>query len=168
MSGCRVEVLRLASKSALAFALAWAAPSAALDTGLGAAATMTGVAKGHDGDDVRFGKVRVRLQGIVAPEDHRNLREPGGPEASKHLRNLVDDRELTCLLDGETAGSNMRPSAICYLDDQDIGEAQVRAGHARDCPRYSGGRYAEAEAAAKADGNDLSAIYPLPEYCVSR
>ena len=144
----------------------WGAPSVALDAGQGVAATMTGIAKAHDGDDVRFGKVRIRLQGIAAPEDRRNLREPGGPEATEHLRKLVDGRELTCLLDGETAGRTMRPSAICYLDGHDIGTLQVRAGHARDCPRYSGGRYAEAEAAARADGNDLSAIYPLPDYCV--
>ena len=36
----------------------------------------------------------------------------------------------------------------CYLDGQDVAEALVRAGLARDCLRYSGGRYAAVEPAA--------------------
>jgi len=44
---------------------------------------------------------------------------------------------------------------------------QVRAGHACNCPAFSGGRYAAAEAEARAAGNDLSRIYDLPDYCLS-
>ena len=128
---------------------------------------MIGIATAHDGDDVRFGRVQVRLQGIAAPEDYRGNREPGGPESTRHLAEIIDGREVTCHLDGTTAG-RYRPVGICFLDGDDIGELQVRAGHARDCPRFSGGRYAEAEAAARADGNDLSKIYPLPDYCLPR
>ena len=46
----------------------------------------------------------------------------------------------------------------CYRDGQDVAEALIRAGLARDCPRYSAGRYAAAETAA-------AASLPLPGYC---
>lgn len=134
MSGFDVKVLAIVSGVALTATLAWGA-SSALDAGPGIAATLTGIATAHDGDDVRFGKVRVRLQGIAAPEGHRNLREPGGAEATDHLRNLVDHRELTCLLDGETAGRNMRPSAICYLEAKILApcrSARAMRGTVRD------------------------------------
>ena len=140
------------------------APAVSLDSGATVAATLTGLAVAHDGDDVRFGRVQVRLQGIAAPEDYRGNREPGGPESTQHLAGLVDGHEVTCLLDGTTAG-RLRPVGICYLDGEDIGELQVRAGHARDCPAFSGGRYAAAEAEARAAGRDLSRIYALPGYC---
>jgi micrococcal nuclease len=122
-------------------------------------------AAAHDCDDVRFGRVQIRLRGIAAPEDYRGNREPGGPEATRHLGGLVDGREVTCHLDGTTAGRSRRPVANCFIDGKDVGEMQGRAGHARDCPAFSGGRYAAAEEEARAAGHDLSRIYELPDYC---
>ncbi len=129
------------------------------------AAVLAGEAAARDGDDILFGKVSVRLQGITAPEDRRGTGETGGAEATASLRALVEGRYVVCHLDGTTAGNNWRPAGICYLGDMDIGGFQVASGHARDCPAYSRGRYAEAEAAAKAAGRDLSAVYQLPPYC---
>ncbi|WP_209427146.1 thermonuclease family protein [Pararhodobacter sp. SW119] len=151
--------------AALAATMMASAPVFGLDAGYQVAATMTGVAVAHDGDDIRFGSVQIRLRGIAAPEDYRGNREPGGPEAAQNLAGLVNDREVTCHLDGTTAGRSRRPVAICMLDGKDIGEMQVRAGHARDCPAFSGGRYAAAEHEARAAGDDLSRIYALPGYC---
>ena len=45
--------------------------------------------------------------------------------------------------------SRDRLIGICYLDGVDIGETIIREGLARDCPRYSKGRYAQAEEEAK-------------------
>jgi micrococcal nuclease len=149
--------------AALAAIVVAATPAVSLDAGF-SAATLTGIAVAHDGDDLRFGTVQLRLSGIAAPEDYRGNREPGGPEATRHLAELVDGHEVTCFLDGTTAG-RYRPVGICFLGDEDIGELQVRAGHARDCPAFSGARYAAAEAEARAAGWDLSRIYPLPGYC---
>jgi endonuclease YncB( thermonuclease family) len=70
---------------------------------------------------------------------------------------------VTCFLDGTTALG--RPVAYCEVDGQDIGLLMVRQGHAIDCEIYSGGRYAEAEAQAKAEGRDLSQILGPAEYC---
>lgn len=80
--------------TAVAFAAAMiaAAPASGLDAGYPVAATMTGIAAAHDGDDIRFGRVQIRLHGIAAPEDYRGNREPGGPEATRHLAGLVDAR----------------------------------------------------------------------------
>ena len=51
---------------------------------------------------------------------------------------------------------------VCYLNGEDIGEAMVRQGLARDCPRISGGRYGEAEVQAAADGGLLGESTPCP------
>jgi hypothetical protein len=44
----------------------------------------------------------------------------------------------------------------------------VRNGFARDCPRFSGGRHAEAERQAAAEGAAIGRVYPLPGYCRPR
>ena len=128
-------------------------------------AVLSGVAHAIDGDDVAFGGVRVRLRGIAAPEDRRGAVEPGGPEATLNLAQIVNDQLVICHLDGTTTPGSMRPVGICFVDGQDIGRLQVRAGHARDCPAYSGGMYSEDEVHAQVAGNDLSEIYLLPGYC---
>jgi endonuclease YncB( thermonuclease family) len=132
---------------------------------IGTDATLTGHATAHDGDDLAFGDVRVRLWGISAPEDRRGLTEPGGPEARAALAALIEGRRITCHLTGTTAGRSLRPVARCFAGGQDLAEALVRTGWARDCPAHSGGAYATAEAEARASGRDLAAGYPLPGYC---
>ena len=49
-------------------------------------------------------------------------------------------------------------SLSCYLDNADIEALMVRQGFARDFPRYSRGRHAEAE--RKAAG-DVATIRPI-------
>lgn len=128
-------------------------------------ATMTGIPAVKDGDGLLFGKVEVRLQGIAAPEWSRaGGYNPGGEEARDALIRFVADREVVCQLDGTVASSN-RPVGICYLDGVDLGQRRVAGGFARDCPRFSGGRYALAEREARRTGADLSRIYDLPGYC---
>lgn len=148
--------------TALAF-MAVTTPTKAFDT----VAVISGIAAARDGDDVMFGQVPVRLQGIAAPEDSRNSQEPGGAEASEHLRNMIEGRYVVCHLDGTTAGQSGRSAGVCYLGLVEINRRQVEAGFARDCPAYSAGRYADAEERARASGRDLSAIYELPGYCVA-
>jgi hypothetical protein len=56
---------------------------------------------------------------------------------------------------------------VCFLDDLDLGELVVLAGHAGDCPHFSGGRYAQAEEVCAGDTErDLSKLYVLPQYCL--
>lgn len=126
-------------------------------------ATLSGHAVAVDGDDLAFGDVRVRLRGVAAPEDRRGHREAGGDAATRNLAAAVAGQWVVCHLDGTTAGSTHRPVGQCFAGDVDLGEWQIRSGVARDCPRYSGGAYAEAEAAA---GHLLASTYRLPAYCV--
>jgi micrococcal nuclease len=79
---------------------------------------------------------------------------------------MVLGRELLCELNGEL--THDRCEGVCYLNGEDIGEAMVRQGLARDCPRFSGGRYGEAEVQAATHGATIGRAYALPGYCRPR
>ena len=135
--------------TALILFLLAAAPATAQDTLTG---TVTHV---RDGDTIEVADVPVRLNGVAAPE----LKEPGGRAGKKFMLDLVSGKTVRCELNGER--SYDRVIGVCYLDGQDIGASIVAAGLARDCPRFSGGRYDEFNTAA-------SKRLPLPGYCVRR
>jgi hypothetical protein len=61
-----------------------------------------------------------------------------------------------------------RWAAICTLDGADVVADLVRLGLARDCPRYSGGRYQAAELQAATQGATIGETYALPGYCGGR
>jgi endonuclease YncB( thermonuclease family) len=111
----------------------------------------------RDGDTIEVSGVAIRLNGVSAPEQ----RQPYGPDATAFMGWLVMEKEVTCKLNGER--NRDRLIGICYLDGADIGETIIREGLARDCPRYSDGRYAEAEKEAKRTG--IHERYELPDYC---
>jgi endonuclease YncB( thermonuclease family) len=79
---------------------------------------------------------------------------------------LVEGRTLRCELNGERTGD--RCVGVCYLEGADIAAKMVAAGLARDCPRFSGGRYREAELQAAAAGATIGRTYRLPGYCRER
>lgn len=82
------------------------------------------------------------------------------------MRAMVLGKKVRCELNGTSTYD--RCVAICFLDGVDVGERLIREGHARDCPRYSGGRYAADEEAAAASGATIQATYRLPTYCRPR
>jgi endonuclease YncB( thermonuclease family) len=116
-----------------------------------------------DGDTVVVEGISVRLQGVAAPElEHAGLgveQEPGGPEAAAFLRDLVEGKPIVCELTGER--THGREVGVCYRDGRDIGAAVIEAGLARNCPRFSRGRYAKLEQPA-------AKSLPLPGYCEVR
>jgi micrococcal nuclease len=128
-----------------------------------AAERLSGRAHVLDGDTIAVGGVTVRLQGVAAPElDHPSLgieQETGGPEAAAFMRRLVEGRVVVCELAGER--THGREVGVCYREGHDIGAAVIEAGLARDCPRFSSGRYAELERLA-------AKSLPLPSYCERR
>jgi micrococcal nuclease len=125
--------------------------------------TLTGqVTLVRDGDTIVVGNMRIRLNGLAAPEGD----EPGGGAATQAMLELVQGRTLRCELDGER--THDRCVGVCYLDGTDVSEVMVQRGLARDCPRYSQGRYAEAEVQAAAAGATIGDDYPLPGYCRPR
>jgi endonuclease YncB( thermonuclease family) len=122
---------------------------------------LTGRAHVTDGDTISVGGVAVRLKGVAAPEvaHFGDPGEPGGIEAKAFMVELVEGRVVVCDLTAER--THGRRVGWCYRDGHDIAEALIRAGLARDCPRFSGGRYAVAEPPE-------AVALPFPSYCVPR
>ena len=116
----------------------------------------------RDGDTIEVGGLPVRLNGLVAPEHD----EPSGSAATAAITALVLGHEVRCDFNGDRTYD--RCVGGCYLDDQDISEIMVRRGLARDCPRFSGGRYRAVELQAAAAGATIGTSYPLPGYCTPR
>lgn len=90
-----------------------------------------------DGDTLKSGGVGVRLWGIDAAE----MSAPAGPAARAALGRLTGGATLRCEV--RDIDRYRRIVARCALPDgRDLACEMVRAGHARDWPRYSGGAYA--------------------------
>ena len=107
----------------------------------------------RDGDTIEVGKIPIRLKGVSAPE----MREPLGPKSKAFMTDLVMGKRVRCELDGSK--THDRFVGICYLDEQDIGAKVIGTGLALDCPKFSGGRYAEYEVEGAA------VQMKLPRYC---
>ncbi len=153
---------RLVSRRRLLAVLGLLLLSASPGTGRAGADLLRGeVTRVRDGDTIEIGEIAVRLQGVAAPE----LRQPLGREAGEAMRRLVQGRVVECRPDGSR--SYDRIVAVCFLDGRDIGAWLIGRGLARDCPRYSKGRYRAIEAAAAAR-TAIAALYPLPRYCKAR
>lgn len=103
-----------------------------------------------DGDTLRFGEVRVRLHGVNAPE----MDTADGPRARFALLEAIGSGPIRCEDTGER--SYRRIVAVCYdAEGRDLAERMVRAGWAKDWPRYSRGRYAFAQAEAFVRGRGV-------------
>jgi micrococcal nuclease len=140
------QLLRLVLASAILGSMV--APLAAEPT------TLTGeVNKVRDGDTIEVGKIPIRLNGVSAPE----LKEPLGQQSKRFMLDLVGGKHVRCELNGQKTYD--RFVGVCYLGEQDIGAAVIEAGLARDCPRFSGGRYVGVEVAAAREA------IKLPKYC---
>lgn len=99
------------------------------------------------------GRIPIRLNGVDAPE----LNTRGGVAGRDWMMRTYGGDMLRCELSGDKTFD--RWVGTCFdRDGVDIGAAVVAAGHARDCPRFSGGRYAQYETAA-------SRSFPLARFC---
>jgi len=116
----------------------------------------------RDGDTIEVSGPPIRLNGLAAPKRG----EPGSRAATRTMVEMMQGETLRCELNGER--THDRCVGVCYLNGRDISAEMVRAGVARDCPRFSGGRYAEAEGEAAERGAAIRALYQLPSYCVPR
>ncbi|WP_253282799.1 thermonuclease family protein [Ruegeria sp. HKCCD7318] len=99
------------------------------------------------------GRFAVRLNGVDAPE----LNERGGQAGKRWMQRTYRNAIVTCNFNGQR--SYDRWIAVCFdKNGADIGAAVINAGHARDCPRYSGGRYRKYE-------TEASRAIPPKRYC---
>lgn len=107
----------------------------------------------RDGDTIEIGTYPVRFDGVAAPE----LSEPYGQQAKRAMSGLVAGKQVTCELTG--AKTYDRWVGTCFLPDgTNLSAEIISMGLARDCPRYSGGRY-------RAFETERSRRLPLPGYC---
>ena len=95
----------------------------------------------RDVDTIEVNGVPVRLNGVDGPE----LDERGGQAAKHWMQKLILRKRVVCDLNGEKTYD--RWVGVCFTSKkgQDIGALAIGAGQARDCPRYSGGRYGKYE-----------------------
>jgi micrococcal nuclease len=112
-----------------------------------AASPITGHARIIDGDTLIVDHVKIRLNGVDAPEIGKpNSRDYYvGLGAKFKLTDIVGGAPIACQPDGTR--SYDRIVAVCkrVSDGLDIGAELIRRGWALDCPRFSKGRYAHLE-----------------------
>ena len=115
--------------------------------------TVSGLPTVTDGDTLRLGGERVRLEGIDAPESVQTCRTATGSRydcgqaATKALRGRIGGRPVRCEAEGR--GRYGRLIAVCYAaNGADLNKWMVDRGHAMAYRRYSL-RYVEQEAAAR-------------------
>lgn len=144
--------------SALALLAQLALPSALPPSIAGDLAGRAGVI---DGDTIEIGGERIRLAGVDAPEvrqrclDASGLAYACGRLAAVALADyLAASRPTVCRRMGRDGFG--RTVATCRrADGGDAGAFLVRRGHAVDWRRYSKGRYAIEQAAARSEGAGL-------------
>ena len=114
---------------------------------------VTGQARVIDGDTIDVGDIRVRLEGIDAPESGQTCKRPllgwwaCGTAATAALSKQVEGRSVTCERHGTDKYGRML--GVCFVGTQDINAWLVRQGYAWAFVRYSQA-YVQEEAAAKA------------------
>lgn len=123
----------------------------AFSTPLAAAEVLTGTVRVTDGDSIRLGGARVRLQGIDAPELDQTCTLADGSEwwCGDWSRQVLDaafgGRQARCDVRGTDVYG--RTLARCTVAGTDMGDWMVRQGAALAYRRYSLD-YVEAEKAA--------------------
>jgi succinoglycan biosynthesis protein ExoI len=124
-----------------------------------AADTVTGRASIVDGDTIDIHQVRIRFNGIDAPEKWQRCEQaPNHPyRCGRDAAFALDDflaasRPTTCrLIERERGLGGKRWIGECFrADGADVNAWLVSNGWAVDWPRYSGRRYALQQAEAKA------------------
>ena len=116
---------------------------------------LEGVASAIDGDTIIINSYKVRLNGVSAPE----LSEKGGNEAKQAMQKILESQTIKCSLSGRR--SYQRYIGVCWIGAIDVGALLILQGFARDCFRYSGGRYRALEPKP-------ARYLPLPQYCLAR
>ena len=98
-----------------------------------------------DGDTLYVGQIKYRLCGIDAPEQGH----PGYHQAIDYLHALVRGKKIECIPVGQGTPCDGRSKprshdlivAQCFVDGEDLAAKMVRAGYAKDWPKFSGGYY---------------------------
>ena len=113
-----------------------------------------------DGDTLRIGAARIRLQGIDAPETGQTCEDGAGRlylcggRAANALAALIARRPVACRRDDTDRYGRMVGTCEMMANGESLNAAMVRSGWALAYRRYSNA-YVSEEAAAKAEGRGL-------------
>ena len=142
-------------------------------------AAIVGPARVVDGDTVRIGSVRIRIQGIDAPETDDTCLRPDGSAwdcgiwSTEVARERFEGRRLVCHDLGER--SYDRVVARCMDGTEDFAEVMLQKGAARACERFARRHehsrgYMAVETAAQAAGIGIFAgsAPPRAGFCEDR
>jgi endonuclease YncB( thermonuclease family) len=132
-------------------------------------AVIAGTARVIDGDTLRIGGTRIRLQGIDAPEGNARCQRSDGSAwtcgawASEVARGMLEGRRLLCDDLGER--THNRVVARCRVGEADVAALLLEAGAAHACARYARQHshsrgYMALEAAAAAAGRGIFEGHP--------
>lgn len=116
-------------------------------------AVVAGIARVVDGDTLEVAGIRIRLEGIDAPESDQTCERGDGTSwacgsaASAELERMVRGQTVGC--DPTGLDKYGRTLAVCYVGETEINAAMVESGHAWAFVRYST-RYVAAEQKARA------------------
>lgn len=121
------------------------------------AADIRGTAAVIDGDTIVVQNVKVRLEGIDAPEHRQTCTVNGilwacGDTATAWPKEFLAGREVACVPKGNDRYG--RVLATCFVGGENLNDAIVREGWALDFRRYTSA-YLEAEEEAKRRGTGL-------------
>ena len=112
-----------------------------------------GSARVVDGDTLEIAGVRIRLEGIDAPERGQRCSRawwPGkwqcGRAATRALKSLTRGQDVRCESRGQDKYGRM--IGVCFVQGRDINSAMVRFGHAWAFTKYSNS-YVEEEDIAR-------------------
>ena len=107
----------------------------------------------RDADTIEVRGVPIRFDGVDAPDKDQR----GFVEGKEWMKLNYGNRMVRCVLTG--AKTYDRYVGTCYgSKGENISAAVIGAGWARDCPRYSGGKYRKYETAR-------SRSVPMKGYC---
>ena len=118
--------------------------------------TLTGYPRVVDADTLAFGKEKVRIEGIDAPEKWQRCKDAEGNKyrcgivATEALKSMIGEDSVTC--GGDSRDRYKRLIGYCtFADGTDLNAWLVRQGHAVAYRKYSI-KYVEQERAASDDG----------------
>ena len=107
----------------------------------------------RDADTIEVNNIPIRFDGVDAPDKG----QPGFKEGKAWMKRNYAGGLVRCILTG--AKTYDRWVGTCYgAKGENISARVIGAGWARDCPRYSGGKYRKYETAR-------SRSVPMKPYC---
>lgn len=107
----------------------------------------------RDADTIEVRGIPIRFDGVDAPDRG----QPGYEAGQTWMKENYANRMVRCVLTG--AKTYDRWVGTCFgSKGENISARVIGAGLARDCPRYSGGKYRKFETAQ-------SRSVPLKKYC---